>query len=68
MFEGIETLRIPVAAFQWNKGTIGCLVQAGMYIDPETPLWLCGFQSRRSTGDDIECPSSQASNNRIGVN
>ena len=51
--EGIETLRIPVAAFQWNKGTIGCLVQAGMYVDPGTTLWLCEFQSRRFTGYDF---------------
>ena len=68
MFEGIETLRFPVAAFQWNKGTIGCLVQAGMYVDLETPLWLYELQGRRSTGDDIRCPSSQASNDHIGVN
>ena len=48
--EGIETLRILVAAFQWNKGTIEYIVQAGMYVDPGTTVGLYEFQDKTLHG------------------
>ena len=63
--EGIETLWIPVATFQCNKGTIGCVRQAGMYVDPGTTLLLYEFQRRRFTGYSFRCASSQASKYHI---
>ena len=63
--EGIETLRIPVAGFQWNKGTMECVRQAGMYVDPGTTLWPYEFQRRRFTGYRFRYASSQASKYHI---
>lgn len=54
--EGNGTLRIPVAAFQRNNGTMGCVRQAGMYVDPGTILWPYEFQGRRFTGTVLDVP------------